>query len=98
MQTGSYTEHNLNVFIQGLQLGSARTRQLPELPPFVDVAPWDGKDAPVEEDVDDLEVEISCVCLESVCDDSCSLMERNEVWRLKWNRVKVFSSTHSLIG
>lgn len=50
------------MFIQGLQLGSARTRQLPELPPFVDVAPWDGKDAPVEEDVDDLEVEIWSVC------------------------------------
>ena len=59
VHTGSYTEHNLSVFIQGLQLGSARTRTLPELPPFVEVQPWDGEDAPVEEELDDdLEVEI----------------------------------------
>ena len=63
------------MFIQGLQLGSARTRQLPELPPFVDVAPWDGKDAPVEEDVDDLEVEIWSVCSRKEHVLICGLVE-----------------------
>lgn len=52
MQTGAFTEHNLNVFVKGLQIGSVRTKQLPELPAFVEVQPWDGEDAPVEEEDD----------------------------------------------
>lgn len=58
VHTGSFTEHNLGVFIQGLQLGSTRTRALPELPAFVKVEPWDGQDAPVEEEIDDDELEM----------------------------------------
>lgn len=50
VQTGSFTEHNLNVFIKGLQLGNVRTKQLPALPSFVEVQPWDGEDAPVIEE------------------------------------------------
>lgn len=64
MQTGAFTEHNLNVFVKGLQIGSVRTKALPELPPFVEVQPWDGKDAPVqeEEDDEDYDDEIWRVC------------------------------------
>lgn len=58
MQTGAFTEHNLNVFVKGLQIGSVRTKPLPELPAFVEVQPWDGEDAPVEEDEEDYEDEI----------------------------------------
>lgn len=49
----------MNVFVRGLQTGSVRTKTLPELPAFVEVEPWDGKDAPVvEEEEDDYEDEI----------------------------------------
>ena len=40
------------MFVKGLQIGSVRTKQLPELPAFVEVQPWDGEDAPVEEEDD----------------------------------------------
>lgn len=40
------------MFIKGLQLGNVRTKQLPELPSFVEVQPWDGEDAPVIEEED----------------------------------------------
>ena len=63
MQTGAFTEHNLNVFVKGLQIGSVRTKQLPELPAFVEVQPWDGEDAPVEEEDDyDYDDDILSVC------------------------------------
>lgn len=53
VQKGAFTEHNLNVFVKGLQLGSIRTSTLPELPAFVEVQPWDGQDAPVVEEEED---------------------------------------------
>lgn len=58
VQKGAFTEHNLNVFVKGLQLGSVRTSPLPELPAFVEVQPWDGQDAPVVEEEEDYDDEI----------------------------------------